>query len=136
VSDPRRSDSAPPYGDALTAPFWEAAARHELIVQRCESCGAHQFYPRPYCLACDSSRLEWVRASGAGTVVTKTTVHIQVTPEWQPPYVVAIVRLEEGPTLLTNLMGDECEIGARVKVSWRERVDAPPFPVFHRAGGR
>ncbi len=136
-----RSASAPPeYGDALTAPFWAAAARHELIIQRCRACGAHQFYPRPFCLACESSDLFWVGAAGTGTVYSMTTVHMQVSPELVPPYVVAIVQLDEGPRLMTNIVDGACRIGDRVRVAWRERPGAPPLPVFSprpdESGGR
>lgn len=121
------------YGDALTAPFWEAAARGELTIQRCRACGAHQFYPRPFCLACDSTELVWVTAAGTGTVYSMTTVRIQVSPEFEPPYVVAIVQLDEGPRVMTNIVGGTCRIGDRVRVAWLKRRDAPPLPIFRPA---
>lgn len=123
-----------PYGDALTAPFWAAAARRELLIQRCDACGRHQFYPRPYCLACQSDRVAWVPAGGAGTIYSQTTVHIQVVPEFSPPYTVALVELDEGPRLLGAIVDGETRIGDRVRVAWREREDAPPLPVFAPAG--
>ena len=46
--------------DPTTEAFWQACAEGRLMVQRCQSCGAHQFYPRPHCLACEASTLEWV----------------------------------------------------------------------------
>ncbi len=120
----------PPYGDPLTAPFWEAAGRRELVVQRCGSCGHHQFYPRPFCLACESPDVGWVRAAGTGTIYSMTTVHMQVAPEFEPPYVVAIVELDEGPRLMTNIIGGPARIGDRVRVAWRERAGLPPLTVF------
>jgi uncharacterized OB-fold protein len=125
-------DGLPP--DPTTAPFWQAAREHRLVVQRCTACGAHQFYPRPFCLACSSLALEWVEVSGRATVYSKTTVRIPVIAEMPPPYVVAIVTLDEGPRLTTNLVGGELEIGDRVSVTWRERTDLPPLPVFQRLG--
>lgn len=131
---PARSAGVPPgYGDALTAPFWKAAARGELAIQRCRACGAHQFYPRPFCLACDSTDLLWVTAAGTGTVYSMTTVRMRVSQEFEPPYVVAIVQLDEGPRLMTNIVGGSCQIGDRVQVTWRKRRDAPPLPVFRPA---
>lgn len=118
----------------MTAPFWEAAARRELIIQRCRACGAHQFYPRPFCLACDATDLVWVAAAGTGTVYSMTTVHMQVSPEFVPPYIVAIVQLDEGPRLMTNIVERACTIGDRVQVTWRERAGAPPLPVFRPLG--
>jgi len=120
----------PGHGDPLTAPFWEGAARHELLLQRCGACGRHQFYPRPFCVACESSDVAWVAAGGTGTVYASTTVRIAVLPELPPPYVVALVQLDEGPLLMTNLTGGACAIGARVRVAWRERDGLPPLPVF------
>jgi uncharacterized OB-fold protein len=120
--------------DPTTAPFWRAAREHRLLVQRCRSCGTHQFYPRPFCLSCFEQDPDWVEASGHATVYSKTTVRIPVIPEMTPPYVVAIVTLDEGPRLTTNLVGDEPEIGDRVSVTWRERADLPPLPVFRLAG--
>lgn len=118
------------YGDVHTRPFWEAARRRELVVQQCRTCRAHQFYPRPSCLVCDSQDMAWVEVAGTGTVYSATTVHLKVTPDFDPPYMVAIVELDEGPRLLTNLVGLEAKIGDRVEVRWRERQEAPPFPMF------
>ena len=123
----------PPFGDPLRAPYWEAAGRHELVVQRCADCGAHQLYARPYCIRCSSDAIAWVPASGLGTIHSQTTVHLKVIPELDPPYVVALVRLDEGPLLTTNLVGPPCAIGTRVQVTWRDRDGKPPLPVFTRA---
>lgn len=125
------TDALSPFGDATTAPFWEGAARGELLVQRCRTCGEHQFYPRPFCLACGASDPEWVASAGRGTVYAKTTVHIQVDPALGPPYDVGVVALDEGPRLVTNLIGEPA-IGEPVRVAWRERDEAPPLPVFTR----
>jgi len=119
-----------PYGDPLTVPFWEAARRRQLLIQRCSTCGNHQFYPRPFCIGCQSDGIEWVPAAGTGTVYTRTTVNVEIAPDLKPPYVVAVVELDEGPRLTTNLTDPELRIGDRVRVSWREREDAPPFPIF------
>ena len=119
--------------DPLTAPFWEAAGRHELIIQRCRHCGHHQFYPRPYCLMCQSDSIEWVKAAGSGVIYSMTTVHLEISEEFKPPYVVALVQLDEGPRMLTNIVGDQCQIGDRVQVTWKPRSNAPPLPVFQPA---
>ena len=119
----------PEYGDPLTRPFWDAARRRELVVQRCEACGAHQLYPRPYCIACQSDAVAWVPASGRGFVYAVTTVRIPVQPTLEPPYAVALVELDEGPRLLGGVPA-RCAIGSRVRVAWREREDAPPLPEF------
>ena len=125
------SDRAPaPYGDPLHVPFWQAAMRRQLVIQHCAACGAHQFFARPFCLGCESDRLEWVPASGLGTIYSVTTVHRQASPDLPVPYVNALVQLDEGPRLLTTIVGQPGEIGARVRVAWRDRAGAPPLPVF------
>jgi uncharacterized OB-fold protein len=121
------------FGDPTTAPFWAAAREHRLVIQRCEACGRHQFYPRPFCLECLSDRIEWVGASGRATIYSMTTVRVQIAPEFEPPYRVAVVDLEEGPRLLTTIVGPDCRIGDPVQVDWRDRAGGlPPLVVFSR----
>jgi len=115
------------YGDPLSQPLWEAAGRHELLLQRCSACARHQHYPRPFCLACYSDDLKWVPASGQGSVYSRTTVMVA-----DEPYTVALVDLVEGPRITTHLL-DDAEIGEPVTLSWRDRDGLPPLPVFSRA---
>lgn len=128
-------DDALALGDPTTVPFWQGAREGKLLIQRCAACGSHQFYPRPVCIRCGSLEVGWVQASGRGVVYSMTTVRVPVTPELEPPYVVALVDLEEGPRLLTNLMGSGLAIGDRVVVRWRAREPLPPVPVFAAEGG-
>lgn len=130
------TDELPPYGDALTAPFWAAARRNQLLVQRCADCEHCQLYPRRYCLNCGSGSLDWKVAAGTGTVYSSTTVWLETSPEFEPPYVVALVELDEGPRLLTNIVGETCAVGDRVEVGWRDRPDLPPVPIFTAATER
>lgn len=118
------------YGDPMTYPFWEAAERHELMIQHCKACGHYQFYPRPFCLNCESNDLEWQQVNGDATVYAMTTVHVQIAPHFSPPYIAAIVELEEGPRMLTNIEGGAVAIGDRVKLGWRERENEPPLPIW------
>ena len=113
--------------------FWEAAGRHELVIQRCTSCGHYQFYGRPFCLACGANDVAWVPARGTGTIYSMTTVRMELGEPFAPPYIVAIVELDEGPRLTTNIVGVPGKIGNRVRVTWRERQDAPPLPLFELA---
>lgn len=123
------------FGDPTTAAFWAAARERRLLIQRCRTCKTHQFYPRPMCLACGAADLEWVEARGTGTIHSMTTMRLPVLPELPPPYVVALVELDEGPRLLTNIVGGDCAIGDPVRLAWRERAGAPPLPVFEPAAG-
>jgi uncharacterized protein len=93
-----------PSPTAVSAPYFAAAARGELIFQRCDR--GHAFlYPRSLCPSCHSSELTWERSAGRGEVVTFAPVH---RPPWDDllrpvPYVVVLVRLAEGPQLLSTL---------------------------------
>lgn len=129
------ADGMPEHGDPTTAPFWDAAARRELVVQRCDSCGHHQFYPRPFCLACGGGDLGWAKVTGGGTVYSLTVTRIPVGPGFKPPYPVALVELDEGPRMLTNIVNGEAAIGDRVRLAWKERDGAPPLPVFEPDAG-
>ncbi len=120
--------------DPTTEPFWQACAEGRLTVQRCAACGSHQFYPRPFCLSCEATTLEWVEAGGRGTIYSLTTVRIPVTPELPPPYLLALVDLDEGPRLLTNIEAGSASIGDQVEVAWRQREGLPPLPVFALVG--
>ncbi len=85
--------------------FFDAAREHRLLIQRCTACGKHQFYPRKICVACGDPGVEWVQASGRGTVHTFTVVHRGI-PGWVEggPYVAAIIDLEEGVRMTSNVV--------------------------------
>lgn len=106
----------------LTEPFWAAAADGRLLLQRCRCCGHHQHYPRVLCQRCWHTELDWVSSSGNGRVWTFTVVHRPGHPAWNAdvPYVLAIVELDEGPRLLTNVVGvDPGEVSADQRVRAR-----------------
>lgn len=77
--------------------------------------------------------MEWVEAAGTGVVYSLTTVRIPVVDELKPPYMLALVDLDEGPRLLTNIEGGHASIGDRVILDWRSRDGLPPLPVFRPA---
>jgi uncharacterized protein len=74
--------------------------------------------------------LEWVEAAGTGTIYSVTTVRIPVVEDLKPPYFLALVDIDEGPRLLTNIEGDVASIGDRVRIAWRSRGSLPPLPIF------
>jgi uncharacterized OB-fold protein len=119
-----------------TRPFWDGVRRHELLLQRCCACGTHVFYPRAACPRCLSADLEWRRASGRGTLHTFTVVHRGARNfPLGPPYVIAIVALDEGPRLMTNLVGVEpdparIDIGMRVEVAFDDVTPDATLPRF------
>lgn len=96
-----------PRPTVVSRPFWEAAKQHRLVVQQCRQCGNRQHYPRPFCVRCLSTELDWKECSGRGTVYAFTVVRQALNPAFAPdvPYVLATVELEEGPRLCTNIVG-------------------------------
>lgn len=132
---------ATPYQDrAIPAPalyadnneFWDGAKRGELLLPVCAQCGPY-WYPRPYCAHCGKPRSEWRRASGRGTVYSLT-----ITRRAGPvPYAVAYVTLEEGITVLTNLVDcdlDTVSIGDSVELVFKPSEGGPPIPMFKPQG--
>lgn len=127
-----------PLPDNVSRPYWEAAARGELLVQECPSCGHRQFYPRAMCTRC-AAEPEWIQASGRGTVHTYTVIHQNLGDPWQEmtPYIVAMVELEEGPMMMTNITHcdpDEVEIGMPVEVHTVAVDDGIGLPFFRPRG--
>ena len=120
-------DLAPPRANAeLTRPFWEAAKRHELVMPRCNTCSNIFFYPRECCPNCLASSFEWVPVSGKGRVYSYTVVYQPVNPAFQVdiPYIYAIIQLDEGPRMASNLV--DCPIE-------EAEVDMPVTVVFDEA---
>jgi hypothetical protein len=120
----------------LTEPYWDSARRGELAVQHCASCGARPFPPRARCPSCGAPELEWAPVSGRGTVYSYTVVRRAPHPVFaaQLPLVVAIVELEEGPRMVTNLVGcdpADLEVGMAVEARFEPIDDTDMLlPVF------
>lgn len=118
-----------------TRPYWEACKRHELLIQECSQCGAQQFYPRTICASCSAAELHWVQASGFGTVVSWTIVRHPVSPAYAAdiPYVIALIGLDEGPTMMAQIVDCEPESvqsGMPVEVcfeDWTPDITMPNF---------
>jgi uncharacterized OB-fold protein len=109
-------------------PFWEAARRGKLLLAHCTACDRPHWFPRVVCPLCSSCDIEWREASGRGTVYS-----VSVARRATPPYALAYVTLDEGPTMLTNIVDcdvDGIVIGQKVKVVFMERADALPAPMF------
>ena len=100
------SQRALPLPDHVSKTYWDATTRGELLIQRCPSCGQFQFYPRAACTQCGSEP-EWVKASGRGTLHTYTVIGQNRSAPFDAlvPYVVGIVQLDEGPRMMTNIIG-------------------------------
>jgi uncharacterized OB-fold protein len=119
------------------AEFWAAAERDMLLGQRCSRCGALQYYPRTRCTTCGSGDWKYERLSGRGTVYSWTEVlrNAPSVARADVPYILAIVRLEEGPQLLTRVIGADPQAlycDAMVDVVFRELGDHK-LPCFRLA---
>jgi uncharacterized OB-fold protein len=101
-----------PDPNPVTAPFWEAARDHRLILQRSRKTGRYVFYPRAVSPFGAGDTLEWVPASGRGTVYSFTVARRPTAPQWSAdtPYVIAVIELEEGVRMTANLV--DCDPGA------------------------
>lgn len=96
-----------PHPNEVSQPFWDAAKRHELQIQRCNACGIYIFYPREACSECLAADLIWIPVSGRGRLYSYTIAQAPTHPAFADdvPYVIAIIELEEGPHITTNLVG-------------------------------
>ncbi len=118
--------------------FWEGCRRHELRVQRCTRCVSLRHPPRPMCPGCCTTEYEWAAVSGRGVVYSFTIVHRPTLPAFQAqiPYNVAVVHLEEGPFMVTNLVGcatDQIRIGMAVVVEFDDISPTVSLPKFRMA---
>jgi uncharacterized OB-fold protein len=131
-----------PVPDQETAAYWEAAREGRLLIKECRGCGRPFFYPRAACPRCWSTDTVWREASGRGTVYTFTVVYQNDLPPFRDrvPYVVAIVELEEGVRMTSNIEGcapEEVRCGMAVRVAFREEPrgdgEVVALPVFRPA---
>ena len=99
-------------------PFWDAARRHQLSLQRCAACGKFIYYPRERCPHCFSDKLGWESVSGRGKVYSYTVVRRASSRAFAEPYVLAIVELDEGPRMTTIIVAapESVKVGMPVAV--------------------
>jgi uncharacterized OB-fold protein len=127
-----------PETDGLAAAYWQGTSEGRLLIQRCASCGRHQHYARPHCVACGNRELAWEPALGNGVIWSYTVVHRGPYDDLQSPYVVALVRLEEGIVLLSHVVGarpEDVRCDAAVELAFEDLRDGVRLPVFRLAGG-
>jgi len=125
-----------------TAPYWEAANRRELWLPRCRQCDELVFYPRAFCPRCLGTDLLWEELSGRATLHSHVINH-RPAPGWEDevPYVIAVVKLAEGPTMMTNVVGAGADkanlpIGLALEVDFEARGEqlVPVFKPIRPAG--
>lgn len=118
-----------------TQAYWDAAKEHRLLIQQCGDCNTYQFYPRPMCTHCMSSNVDWVEAGGGGTLVSFTVIGRAISKAYadENSSVLALVKLAEGPQMMTNIV--DCDpadlaIGDAVTVvfeDWTDEISVPKF---------
>src|SRR5262245_12326085 len=124
--------------DAETRPFWDACKEGRFLLKHCTACREDHFYPRPFCPKCWSTDVEWKEASGTARLYTYSIVRQNDLPPFpeRVPYVAAIVELDEGPRVMTNI--EDCEfdalsIGMPLQVGFTAISDDVTIPVFRPA---
>jgi uncharacterized OB-fold protein len=119
----------------LSRPFWNGCRHNELRIQLCADCDCFQFYPRTICSHCDSNNLSWRAVSGRGRIASFTVVRRGISHAYTAPYVVALIDLDEGPRMMSNIVGSDPEtiaIGDAVDVQFEQWGEDYLLPVFKR----
>ena len=98
-----------PVIDPESQPYWDALKQHRLLLKRCRACQRSHHYPRELCPHCHSDDLEWTDASGKGEIYSYTIARKPAGPVFAAdvPYVIAMIALDEGPRMMTNLIDIE-----------------------------
>lgn len=116
-----------------TEPYWEGCAAGELRLQRCTACDAHYFPPRPFCPTCLSDDVVWEAVSGRGTLHTYVINH-RAAPGFEAPYAIAVVQLDEGPRMMSNIVGVDptpealvLDMALQVSFETRGEIQLPVF---------
>ncbi len=117
--------------------YWKKCKAHELWLRHCKSCDKAYFYPRDICPHCFSRDTDWIQSSGHGIVHTFSIVHRGPTPAFRErvPYVAALVELESGARIPTNLVEVEpdpsaIKVGMAVEVVFEDLNDTISLPMF------
>lgn len=119
----------------VSAPYWQGCRARELRLQKCTACQYVQFYPRIMCSQCHHQSLDWIVATGKGEIASFTVVRRGISEDYPAPYVVALIDLEEGPRMMSYIVGDDAgsvTIGDAVTVDfevWSEEITMPVFRV-------
>ena len=127
-----------PHPTPETVEFWKATKERRLLLKKCSDCGHFFFYPRILCPDCLSTNVEWVPSKGTGTVHTFTIVHRAPSKGFEKdcPFAFALIELEEGPRMISNVVGCKPEtvlIGMKVKVIFEDVNEEITLPKFEPA---
>jgi uncharacterized OB-fold protein len=114
-------------------PMWASIASRRMALQKCSHCGLVRYPPGPICARCLSEEAEWTPLSGKGTILSWVVFHKHYLPAYPPPYNVVAVRLDEGPVMMSNLVGATPSgswRGQRVAMQYEETDGGPILPRF------
>ena len=119
-------------------PYWDSCRLGRLVIQKCDNCSEFQFYPRGICANCWSNDIKWYTATGRGTVWSFTVTYQNRTPGFAEdvPYVLALVELEEGVRMFTNIIDcqpTDVRIGMDVEVAFVQANNQISIPYFKPA---
>lgn len=126
-----------PISNADSQPYWQGARENKLLIRKCNACGQVHFMPRHVCPTCWSDDLQWIEASGKGTVHSYTIIRRASDPRFTHlvPYVVVLVDLQEGPRMMANVLGENAlktKIGDALTLVFEDRGDGDQLPQFQR----
>ena len=118
-----------------SVPYWQGAKQHKLLIPHCKSCDHYWFPPSQRCPNCLSPDFAWAESSGRGKVYSFVVFHRVFHPafETEVPYVVALIELEEGPRLLSNIIGippEDVRCEMKVKVTFDDVTAEATVPKF------
>ena len=122
-----------PETDTGAAAFWKGASEGKLLIQRCPRCNSHQHYARPFCIRCHHAGIEMVEATGRGVLHSYTVIHRGPYEDIPTPYVVGLIRLDEGVTILSHVI--ECDpqrlqCDMALEVAYQPLREGVVLPVF------
>ncbi|MEH6581221.1 MAG: Zn-ribbon domain-containing OB-fold protein [Halioglobus sp.] len=132
MNAPELSRILPPETE-ISLPFWDGCRSGELRMQHCDDCDRFQFYPRIFCTHCGGNKLSWRAVSGGGRIASYTVVRRGISSAYTAPYVVALIDLEEGPRMMSNVVDcdpDTVVVGAAVDVQFEPWGADYSLPVF------
>jgi len=136
MSTPSRARPVP---TPETRHYWDGAAAGELRLQRCDACKHAYFPPRPFCPSCGSRKVSVFAASGKATLYSYVINHRPAAPGFTAPYAIAVVTLEEGPRMMTNIIDcpqtpEALVLDMPLEVAFQKLDDTITLPVFRPAG--